>query len=396
MPIVSIVVPTHNRARYAKTCIASVLEVGGEDVELVVTDTSTDRELYDFLHRDRPDLLADPRFVYRKIDEPSDVTKNHNDAFALATGEYVGVIGDDDFVTSALPEVLRWAHANDIACVSQTLPAVYAWPDFRAKLSRGGHAGRLYVPRRAGGLRWRNAETDLVACLQRAFQGTDRMPRTYHGFVKRALLEHVKATTGAYVHGSSPDMAGSVAVAAQIGRYCEVDIPLSIPGISGGSNSGRSALNTHKGDLSSDAQTRKFVEAGWPPGLPRLFSVETVWAHAGLITLGHLRPELADRFNYARLIALCTLRHPDFREAIAAATEEARAIVGPGLDRAIRAEIRAERRRRFSYLVRRAFNPTAANGRKFFGGLEDVAQASACYERHAQAAGLTFSELASA
>lgn len=388
-PIVSVIVPTHNRARYARSCIQSVLAMPCRDVQLVMTDTSTDRELYDWL-RERSDLLGDERFIYRKIDEPSDVTHNHNAAFALATGEYIGVIGDDDFVTAALPEAARWASANGVEAISQTLSAVYAWPDFRARLSRRGHAGRLYVPRALGGLRWRSASDDLQDCLRRAFQGTDQMPRTYHGFVRRTLLERSRECTGAYVHGSSPDMAGCVAIAAQIERYCEVDLPLSVPGISGGSNSGRSALNTHKGDLSSDSQTRKFAEAGWPEGIPRLFSVETVWAHAGIATLRFFRPELLETFNYARLIALCTLRHRDFPDAIATAAKEARAIVGSKLDRDVAREIRAERARRAWYLLRRGLNPTAANGRRFYGELDDVAHASAQYEEYARNAGFTF------
>lgn len=393
-PVVSVVVPTHNRSRYASACIEAVLALPDRDVQLVMTDTSTDRSLFDWLS-ERPSLLNDERLVYRKIDEPSDVTQNHNAAFALATGEYIGVIGDDDFITTALPEAARWASTHGIDAVSQTLSAVYAWPDFRARLSRGGHAGRLYVPRARGSLRWRDASADLIQCLERAFQGTDEMPRTYHGFVRRELLERARERTGAYVHGSSPDMSGSVAVAAQIERYCEVDLPLSVPGISGGSNSGRSALNTHKGDLSSDAQTRKFVEAGWPQGIPRLFSVETVWAHAGIATLGHFRPELLARFNYARLIALCKLRHRDFPDAIASATTEARSIVGPQIDRQIRREIRAEQRRRAWYLLRRGLNPTAANGRRFYSRLDNVACASARYEEHARNAGLTFASLQS-
>jgi hypothetical protein len=393
MPIVSIIVPTHNRARYAKSCIEAVLGIDDRDLQLVMTDTSIDPELFDWLHRERPELLDDQRFVYRRIEGPSDVTQNHNEAFALATGEFVGVIGDDDFVTAALPDALRWASANGVQAISQTLPAVYAWPDFQSRLSRSGHAGRLYVPRGQGGLRWRDAEADLLSCLQRAFQGTDQMPRTYHGFVRRELLEKARACTGAYVHGSSPDMSGSVAVAAQIERYCEVDLPLTVPGISGGSNSGRSALNTHKGDLSSDAQTRKFVEAGWPAGLPRLFSVETVWAHAGMATLRHFRPEMLAQFNYARLIALCTLRHPDYPDAIAAATDEARAVVGPQLDRDVAREIWRERRHRAWYLLRRGLIPTAANGRRFYKQLADVAQASACYENHARKAGFAFAAL---
>lgn len=393
MPLLSLVVPTHNRARYAKACIASVLSFEEPELQLVVTDTSTDRELYRWLHEGDRQLLADPRFVYTKIDEPSDVTKNHNDAFSLATGEYVGVIGDDDCLTGAAIDAVRWASTHGVPAVSQTLTTTYAWPDFRSRMARKGHANRLYVPRKIGGSRWRRGEADLRAALARAFQGTDGLPRTYHGFVRRELLENVRRQTGAFVHGSSPDMAGAAAVACQIDRYLEVDIPLSIPGISGGSNSGRSGLNTHKGELSSDTQTSKFEGGGWPAGVPRFFSVETVWAHAGLETVRRMRPELAPLFNYARLIALCRLRHPEFEAKIVAATEEVERLLGRSIASEIRREMRLEKWSRWKYLLRRIMNPTAANGRRFFPDLPDVEAASRCYEEYARGCGFSFSEI---
>ncbi|MHC5879375.1 hypothetical protein ACYT69_10660, partial [Streptococcus pyogenes] len=64
-----------------------------------------------------------------------------------------------------------------------------------------------------------------------------------------------------------------------------VDLPFTMPGASGGSNTGRSAVNKHKGDLSKDAHMRPFKDLQWPAVLPRFFSVETVWAHAAWETL---------------------------------------------------------------------------------------------------------------
>lgn len=391
MPLLSVVVPTHNRAKYAKSCIEAVLGFDTPDLQLVMTDTSTNSHLYDWLHDGARAHLRDPRFVYRRVEGPSDVTKNHNDAFALATGDYLGVVGDDDCITSAALDAVRWASSHDCPAITQTLSATYAWPDFRSRFGRGGHSGRLYVPRTSGGGRWRDAGGDLGRGLARAFQGTEELPRTYHGFVRRDVFDEVRRRTGEYVHGSSPDMSGAVAMACQIERYFEVDLPLSIPGISGGSNSGRSALDTHKGDLSSDTQTSKFKDSGWPPGVPRFFAVETVWAHAGLATVGMLRPDLVPEFNYARLLALCRLRHPEYRAQIDAAMSEANDLLGHDIAAAVTREIRAERSARRKYLLRRMMNPTAANGRRYFAGIPDVAAASRQYEQYARSRGLSFS-----
>lgn len=386
-PLLSVVVPTHNRSAYAISCIAAVLGMDSPELQLVMTDTSTDRLLYDMLHGGGYRFLEDPRLIYRKIDDPSSLTKNHNDAVALAQGEFVCVIGDDDCITRAALDAARWALQNDVPVVSQSVTATYAWPDFQSRLARGGHAARLYVPRRVAAPRWREGAADLAAALGRAFQATDGMPRCYHGIVRRDLLEQIRARTGAYFHGSSPDMSGAVSLACLVDRYLEVDVPLTIPGVSGGSNSGRSAMNTHKGELSSETQTSGFERDGWEPGVPRFFAVETVWAHAGLASLRQLRADLIPAFNFARLLAICQARHPEYVAAVSGAAKEVRSLVS---EAASMTEKRRERWTRLKYLMRRALKPTAANGRRYFPHIDNVEQAAHTYEAHARAAGLAF------
>ena len=376
-PLLSVVIPTHNRSDYAISCIEAVLALDCPEIQLVMTDTSTDGRLQELLNRSDCAFLADPRFLYRRIQTPSNLTKNHNDAVALAEGEYVCIIGDDDCLTSAAIDAAKWASANRVPVVSQTQTSIYAWPDFRSMLARSGHASRLYVPRRAGRARWRNAKADLNAALARALQSTEAMPRCYHGIVRRDLLEQVRDRTGNYFHGSSPDMSGAVAMSCLIDRYCEVALPLSISGISSGSNSGRSAMNTHKGELSAESQTDSFQSEGWTPGVPRFFAVETVWAHAGLETLQRLRPEALTDFDFARLHALCKVRHPEFGDRVEQAAREVE--VGD-----VPAAIRAVKLDRWKYLLRRGLMPTVANGRRFFADLPTVADASRCYEAYAR------------
>lgn len=394
MPVLSVVVPTHNRAAYAISCIEAVLSFDAPDLQLVVADTSTDGRLYEMLHDGSRPFRADARFVYRKIDEPSNLTKNHNDALSMADGEYVCVIGDDDCITGAAISAARWAAERKVRIVSQTISANYAWPDFQSLLARRGHAARLYVPRKIAPARQRESAPDLRSALDRALQGTENLPRCYHGVVRRDLLETIRMRTGAYFHGSSPDMSGAVSLACLVDGYLEVDIPLTIPGASGGSNSGRSAMNTHKGDLRAEIQTSAFQEHGWTAGVPRFFSVETVWAHAGLMALGKLRPELVSRFNYALLIALCNMRHPEYRTLSNGAAREAEALFGSGIIAAIAPTMRKEKWTRRKYLLRRALRPTAANGRRYFGGLPTVAAASQRYEDYAQSSGFSFAGLA--
>ena len=394
-PLLSIVVPTHNRSQYAEHCIESLLAIDSHVIEVIVTDTSTDQKLSQILQSRRTDLLEDPRLVYRQIDEPSSLTKNNNAAMSLATGEFVCLIGDDDCVTNFALDAARWASSNGANVISQTISSNYAWPDFRSRLAGAGHAGNLYLPRRIKRPKRRNARKDLQRGLERALQGTDHMPRCYHGIVRREILEQVRNLAGEYFLGSSPDMSGAVSIACVIEDYYEVDLPLTITGASAGSNSGRSAMNTHKGSLSSESQTSAFRNSDWTDGVPRFFSVESVWAHAGLKSLSKLKPDMVTNFNYARLLALCSIRHPEYRAAVAAATQEVKLLrpnMATSISRQIAWEKLKERASRLSYLLKRGLIPTASGGRKHVKSLLNIAQALQAFETEFSKVKISFAD----
>ena len=50
IPLLSILVPTHNRSKYAYFCISTILKMNDERFELIVSDTSTDTELFNLLN----------------------------------------------------------------------------------------------------------------------------------------------------------------------------------------------------------------------------------------------------------------------------------------------------------------------------------------------------------
>jgi Glycosyl transferase family 2 len=377
-PALSVVIPTHNRGRYAIHAIRSVLSIADPALELVVTDTSTDGELSSQLEGPARALLADSRLHYVRPAERLDMTGNHNAALALATGQYVCLIGDDDTISREAMDAARWAQSHAVEVIAPNVVANYVWPDFRSRYFGTRHHSRLYLARRMGACAMHDSATALTKALATAAQGTDGLPKIYHGLVKRSLLEELRSRTGAYFHGSSPDVSGAIGLAVVSRRFMVVDHPLTIPGASGGSNTGRSALNQHKGQLGAESQTQKFTSAGWSTGVPRFFSVETVWAHAAIETLARLDPELVRQYNFARLIGVCRALHPEFTSELDAAAHEACALLGvaPGqFERQVGHAARAFRVQRLRALAYRALAPTPAGRRDFVGSLPDVSVA---------------------
>jgi glycosyltransferase involved in cell wall biosynthesis len=90
----SVLLPTKNGAKYLKSCINSVLSQDYEDMELIVFDNAnTDNT---------PEIVKlfsdDKRLKYYRTDSVVSVTDNWNNALKKSSGDYVLMIGDDDFL----------------------------------------------------------------------------------------------------------------------------------------------------------------------------------------------------------------------------------------------------------------------------------------------------------
>lgn len=383
--LLSIVIPTHNRSRYAIHAVRSVLAIGDPSLELVVSDTSTDGLLEELVRQGDNPPSADPRFKYLRPTQKLDMTGNHNYVVGAATGEFVCLIGDDDTITEDAILAAKWAKENQVDVIAPKVMSNYVWPDFRSRYFGAGHAGRLYLPSRIGAMVERQSSESLSEALSNAAQGTDGLPKIYHGIVRRSLLEKMQTLSGAFFHGSSPDVSGAIGLALCGGRFVEIDYPLTIPGASGGSNTGRSAMNQHKGKLGHESQTKAFVAAGWTEGVPRFFSVETVWAHAALETIAKISAAEVPRFNFARLIAVCQTLHGEYASEIEQAVPLAARIIGmteAEFLKKVAFEKRRYRRQRLVRFLRRAMRPTVAGGREYTGEIDTVAKTPALLKAH--------------
>ncbi|WIX01061.1 glycosyltransferase [Pseudomonas sp. AR5] len=388
-PILSVAIPTHNRSQYAISSIKSILSIDDPRLQLVVSDTSTDGKLRALL--ENASLMLDSRFKYLHHNVKLDMTGNHNAAISAAEGEYVCLIGDDDTVSKECIEAVEWALGNNVEIISPNVVSNYVWPDFKHRFFGSGHASRLYFSKKMGAFEVRESKTALLNALSNAAQGTDGLPKIYHGLVKRSLLERIYHLSGAYFHGSSPDVSGAVGLALVSKNFLVIDYPLTVPGAAGGSNTGRSAMNTHKGKLDKEEQTKGFGAGGWSLGVPRFFSVETVWAHAALETLKKIDPDKVESFNFARLIGICRVMHPDYIFEIDGAQSEIQQnLVDSDFERQVSVEYKGYRRSRLIGLLKRAMTPTVSGGRPFVSDINSVAEVPEALYSYLKVRGLSW------
>lgn len=102
MPKVSVIIPVYNTKRFLSQCIDSLRNQTMQDIEIIaIDDGSTDGSF---------EMLCE----YKKKDKRIIVAKNkkkgvgsaRNTGFELATGEYVGFLDSDDFVSKTMYEKL--------------------------------------------------------------------------------------------------------------------------------------------------------------------------------------------------------------------------------------------------------------------------------------------------
>lgn len=253
MTLLSIVIPTKNRAATAVSAVRAALDIGSDDLEVVVQDCS-----------DEPGLdaaiaahVSDQRLRYRYDPRPRSMTDNWNRAMMSASGEFICLVGDDDGVDARLVQVAAWARAHGVKAVNFPHSG-FVWQGYPSRMQ-----GKGLIHRCTGAVTWCNGERELRSCMSSRFLPIAGLAQIYHGLVHRDVFEAMHARTGTYFDGLAPDYYSAAMASALVkDAFVHVDYPLTMAGLSRASNSGRSLA----GGLEKHLQEYDGIQ--WPEILP--------------------------------------------------------------------------------------------------------------------------------
>lgn len=316
MALVSIIIPTHNRAQYAVPTIHSLLSLSGE-IEVVVCDTSE----FDSISSHFEGHLQTGKLKLVRPNQPLSVVDNFNEALQAATGSYYVFIGDDDFVSSHIVSAASWALSNKVDALSFTFPVLYYWPDFHHRTQAGAIAGTLRISKFSGDMRKHDSKRAAADALDNLGGGVMEMPRAYVGLFSKALAQRIQKKWGPLFGGVSPDIYSAFLISLEAANNYQFDYPIVIPGSSGSSTAGQSANGQHVGGLRDNAHIGAFKNLIWDERIPEFYSVPTVWSYSllkayeksGLNVLHGKTP------NYARLYIKCLIYQRPYRQYTLAA-----------------------------------------------------------------------------
>ncbi|MBC3868952.1 glycosyltransferase family 2 protein [Undibacterium oligocarboniphilum] len=301
MPILSVIIPTHNRARYAIPSIKGILEASAE-IEVVVCDSSE----IDLISPEFESSSERNRIRFVKTNSSFSVVDNFNAALEIATGEYFVFLGDDDFVSSKIVDVALWAKSNCIDAVKFTFPVLYYWNDFSSNTRWCADGSTLSISNYAGVANKYNPIDALENAMENLGSGVLDMPRAYAGMISRSLADSIRRKYGNLFGGVSPDIYSAALISVEAKKCARLDYPIVIPGASGASTSGLSAKGKHVGGLRDNPHIGAFKNLIWDLRIPEFYSVYTVWSYS-LLKAVELMPSYSEKLNFSRLYIKCFL-----------------------------------------------------------------------------------------
>src|SRR6185503_16067706 len=296
-PLLTVVIATKDRDKFCIEAIKSILNISADLIQIAIADNSKSEEIKVYVESNPSDYIS----YYYDNSEISAI-ENFNRAMDLAVGEYVCMIGDDDTVLPNILNIVHWARVNKIDSICSTNTIAYYWPG----ASELGPTGMLDVPIFEPKIYGVDVEKELKKLIKSGIVNylLYPLPKIYHGIVKRQLLLEIKARTGNYFGGLSPDIYSTITISCIVGNHFATTVPFSIAGACPKSSTVESIAGKHCGSLKDMPHLRNRGAYMWEEQIPEYYSVPTLWAESSLKAIKDLgKGDLHKQFNIYPLIA---------------------------------------------------------------------------------------------
>lgn len=329
--LLSVIIPTKNREEYAIMAVEQILGIECDELQVIVQDNS----ITDSLSNSIKIFSFDKRLKYNRVHKEISFVENFSIAISLADGEYLCLIGDDDGVLPQIIDAVRWAKNNNIDALRPEMSIVYFWPKSTAIKNKPDN-GYLHIGKMEISATVFEPKYEVIKLIQRGCIDylSLEMVKLYHGIIRRSCMDNVYNKIGKYFGGLSPDIYSSVALSLTTKKVIKLGFPLTISGICNQSGSADSANGKHKGKFENAPHFRGHINYEWSSQVPKIYSVETIWADSSLAAIKDLgRSDLLKEFDRKALIVDCLFKYPEYRKEILSSyfSEESRTLRSRGV-----------------------------------------------------------------
>ncbi len=224
MPLLSIVIPTLDRPDTLRHALATMAgQPSQADCEFIVQNNGGNPEIAKMVAD-----LQDARFKHFVSDTVLTMTDNWEAALGHASGEYITFLGDDDgLMPYACATASDLLSGRKIDLLSWSAYSYY-WPGYYHPAFRNRLLAEIDLTSSVKRVRSRD-ELARIFSFQAHYA---HLPMIYNSFVRRSVIDRMRAACGRYFIGLSPDVASGIANAALTESFVRLSRPLSMAGFS--------------------------------------------------------------------------------------------------------------------------------------------------------------------
>ena len=187
--LLSIIIPTKNRYNCLLPVINSILKnVESTNFELIIHDNSDDNiSVINYFNNN-----SDKRLKYFYLNESISIVDNTIKAIEKTSGKYITFIGDDDFISPFICDIVSLLDQKDIDNLIYNT-GYYWWENVVfAKPTNFCNKNILWLPNNIStNLELLNSNFELNKVLENGGTHYGMLPRFYHGIVKKSKLVEI-------------------------------------------------------------------------------------------------------------------------------------------------------------------------------------------------------------
>jgi len=224
-PLVSVIIPTRERADTLAFTLATALDHQSRDYEVVVSDNASADHTRTVVER-----FQDGRIQYFNTGRRVSMCGNYEFALEQARGDYVIYIGDDDAVIpGALDQLLARFRVAQEQVIHMWPLHIYDWPVD----GKPAHVAYLAPVREPTELDLK-AKARFVVSVGGWRYGD--LPSPYHCAIPKRILDAIRQRTGKVFHSTQPDVFTAMAIPAFADRAINLGQTVTLNGRSARSN----------------------------------------------------------------------------------------------------------------------------------------------------------------
>jgi glycosyltransferase involved in cell wall biosynthesis len=297
-PLLSLVIPTRERAHTLQFTLATALDQASLDYEVVVSDNDSGDDTRQVVQR-----LDDGRVRYFNTGRRLSMCGNYEFALEQARGRYVAIIGDDDAVMpGALDYLLACLRAAPELVIHMWPLHIYDWPVD----SRPAQVAYLAPEVPASELQLKSKARRIMTLGGWKYY---ELPSPYHAAIPRQVLDAIRSRTGRVFHSTQPDVFTAMAIPAFADRAVNLGRTITLNGRSAKSNGLGFVNKTALANI--ELFIREYGNYGFHPTLYSGVPAQANMIPDAVLIARDLFPDLYSSvpFNYSAMWAyMCRLR----------------------------------------------------------------------------------------